>query len=99
LRVLSAGGDIVALVKPQFEAGRGEVGRGGVVRDPETHRQVLNGLFSSSEELGLGVVGLTASPLRGPAGNIEFLAHLKPTAPSLSAGDAIAKALEEAPQQ
>jgi 23S rRNA (cytidine1920-2'-O)/16S rRNA (cytidine1409-2'-O)-methyltransferase len=99
LRVLSAGGDIVALVKPQFEAGRGEVGRGGVVRDPETHRRVLNGLFASAEELGLGVVGLTASPLRGPAGNIEFLAHLKPAAPSIPMEDAIATALEEAPQQ
>jgi 23S rRNA (cytidine1920-2'-O)/16S rRNA (cytidine1409-2'-O)-methyltransferase len=99
LRVLDAGGDIVALVKPQFEAGRGEVGRGGVVRDPETHRRVLNGLFASAEELGLGVVGLTASPLRGPAGNIEFLAHLRPAAPSIPAEAAIANALEEAPQQ
>ena len=96
-RVLRKGGRIVALVKPQFEAGRAEVGRGGVVRDREIHRRVLEALFDTADGLDLGVVGLTASPLRGPAGNIEFLAHLVPGAVSLPAAEAIARALDEAP--
>ena len=99
LRVLKRDGDIVALVKPQFEAGRGEVGRGGVVRDPQTHRRVLEGLFATADEMCLGVVGLTASPLRGPAGNVEFLAHMKPGVPSIQADEAIARALEESPPE
>jgi 23S rRNA (cytidine1920-2'-O)/16S rRNA (cytidine1409-2'-O)-methyltransferase len=96
-RVLRDHGDIVALVKPQFEAGRAEVGKGGVVRNRETHRRVLGAVFAAAAELGLGVIGLTASPLRGPAGNVEFLAHLRPAAPSIAADPAIARALEEAP--
>ena len=67
-------GHIVALIKPQFEAGKGAVGRGGVVRDPETHRAVLQSVASTAASLGLRLGGLTASPLRGPAGNVEFLA-------------------------
>jgi 23S rRNA (cytidine1920-2'-O)/16S rRNA (cytidine1409-2'-O)-methyltransferase len=97
LRLLKLDGDIVALVKPQFEAGRREVGRGGVVRDAETHRRVLEGTSAAAEELGLGVVGLIASPLRGPAGNVEFLVHLVPAADSIPVSEAITRALEEAP--
>ena len=80
-----------------FEAGKGGVGRGGVVRDPEIHREVLRRLFATAGSLGLGVVGLTASPLRGPAGNIEFPAHLVPGAVSIAAEPAIEQALGEAP--
>ena len=65
----------VALIKPQFEAGRGMVGRGGVVRDPETHRAVLQSVVQSAAGVGLHLSGLTASPLRGPAGNVEFLGY------------------------
>jgi 23S rRNA (cytidine1920-2'-O)/16S rRNA (cytidine1409-2'-O)-methyltransferase len=97
LRLLKPDGDIVALVKPQFEAGRREVGRGGVVRDAETHRRVLEGIFAAAEELGLGMVGLIASPLRGPAGNVEFLVHLAPATVSIPASEAITRVLEEAP--
>ncbi len=96
-QLLNESGRIIALVKPQFEAGRGDVGRGGVVRDPETHRRVLQVLFRTAEELGLGIVGLTASPLRGPAGNIEFLAALMPNVSSIAMNDAIERALAEAP--
>jgi 23S rRNA (cytidine1920-2'-O)/16S rRNA (cytidine1409-2'-O)-methyltransferase len=95
--LLSESGRIIALVKPQFEAGRGDVDRGGVVRDPETHRRVLHVLFRTAEELGLGIVGLTASPLRGPAGNIEFLAALAPKVFSIAMNHAIERALAEAP--
>jgi 23S rRNA (cytidine1920-2'-O)/16S rRNA (cytidine1409-2'-O)-methyltransferase len=95
--VLNENGRIVALVKPQFEAGRADVGRGGVVRDPETHRRVLQSLFQTAKALELGITGLTASPLRGPAGNIEFLAALAPEASSVDMDDAIECALAEAP--
>lgn len=95
--LLGDSGRIVALVKPQFEAGRGHVGRGGVVRDPLTHRRVLENLFATADERGLGITGLTASPLRGAAGNIEFLAALSPGVSSIPMNDAIERALAEAP--
>ncbi|MCJ7549231.1 MAG: TlyA family RNA methyltransferase [Anaerolineae bacterium] len=66
-------GEIVSLIKPQFEAGREKVGKGGVVRDPAVHRLVLEDVTAAMEELGLGLRGLMVSPLKGPAGNIEFL--------------------------
>ena len=95
-RVLASGGSIVALVKPQFEAGRGEVGKGGVVRDSRTHRTVLSRIFDAADQNGLGILALTASPLRGPAGNIEFLALLRKGEPSIDAKSAIEMALAEA---
>ena len=70
-------GAIVALVKPQFEAGRKLVGSGGVVRDRATHRAVLEGLREFVPGLGLVPVGLVASPLLGPAGNREFFFQLR----------------------
>jgi 23S rRNA (cytidine1920-2'-O)/16S rRNA (cytidine1409-2'-O)-methyltransferase len=73
---LTHGGQAVPLIKPQFEAGRRQVGKGGVVRDPVVHRQVLLGTLTWAQTHGWGVVDLMPSPLRGPAGNIEFLAHL-----------------------
>lgn len=77
LRVLADDGSVVALVKPQFEAGRTDVGRGGVVRDPRVHKRVLDEVVATACELGLGLMGMTASPLKGPAGNVEFLIHLR----------------------
>ncbi|HEY9180852.1 MAG TPA: TlyA family RNA methyltransferase [Candidatus Baltobacteraceae bacterium] len=74
---LSPGGDIVALVKPQFEAGRERLGRGGVVRDPAVHRAVIGEVRDAASDLGLTAVDLTASPLLGPAGNREFLMRLR----------------------
>jgi 23S rRNA (cytidine1920-2'-O)/16S rRNA (cytidine1409-2'-O)-methyltransferase len=70
-----AGGSIVALVKPQFEAGRREA-RGGVVRVPAVHRQVLDRVVTRARELGLAVLDAVASPILGPEGNREFLLHL-----------------------
>jgi len=70
------GGHVVALVKPQFEAGRAAVGRGGVVRDPEVHAAVLEDALASAARAGLAPAGVTASPITGPAGNIEYLVHL-----------------------
>jgi 23S rRNA (cytidine1920-2'-O)/16S rRNA (cytidine1409-2'-O)-methyltransferase len=76
-KYLRAGGAIVALVKPQFEAGRRRLGSGGVVRRRETHRAVLQELREAALRLGLVPVALTASPLRGPAGNREFFVELR----------------------
>lgn len=69
-------GAIVALVKPQFEAGRGRIGGGGVVRDPAVHRAILREVRDALAPLGLVAVAAIASPLRGPAGNIEFFYHI-----------------------
>lgn len=76
IKCLKPGFELVALVKPQFEAGRGKVGSGGVVRDPETHRQVLTDIWVYAESQGLKVLGLAESGIRGPKGNVEFLIHL-----------------------
>lgn len=75
-RVLKPDGWCVALIKPQFEAGRENVGKGGVVRDPRVHREVLARVLRSAQELGFVAAALTRSPIVGPAGNVEFLALL-----------------------
>jgi 23S rRNA (cytidine1920-2'-O)/16S rRNA (cytidine1409-2'-O)-methyltransferase len=77
IALLVPGAWIVALIKPQFEAGAGQVGKGGVVRDPAIHRAVLRSVLSYAAELGLTPRGLVRSPITGPAGNIEFLAWLQ----------------------
>jgi 23S rRNA (cytidine1920-2'-O)/16S rRNA (cytidine1409-2'-O)-methyltransferase len=74
--VLTDHGQCVPLVKPQFEAGRGDVGKGGVVRDPVIHRRVLVKSTDCAVENGFAVRGITKSPIVGPAGNVEFLMHL-----------------------
>jgi len=71
------GGMVLALIKPQFEAGRKETARGdGVIRDPAVHRQVLGDVLSFAQSDGYGVQGLIPSPLLGPKGNVEFLVWL-----------------------
>ena len=77
LRLLTPEAQIVALIKPQFEAGKGAVGKGGVVRDPRVHRRVLMETIALARQLTLTMAGLTVSPAPGPAGNIEFLIWLK----------------------
>jgi len=76
LRLIQPDGQVIALIKPQFEAGAEQVGRGGVVRDPKVHRRVLVDTCALAASLGLTVAGLTVSPAPGPAGNIEFLVWL-----------------------
>ncbi|MDI7245995.1 MAG: TlyA family RNA methyltransferase [Bacillota bacterium] len=75
LTFLSPGAAVVALVKPQFEAGREKVGKGGVVRDPEVHAETLLRVIEFMERCDLEIRGLTYSPIKGPAGNIEFLVY------------------------
>ena len=82
-------GEIVALIKPQFEAGRGNVGKKGVVRDPEIHRAVIRTVLAYSSEIGFSPVGLTFSPIKGPEGNIEYLVHL------VKSGDGAEQVTEE----
>ncbi len=69
-------GQVLCLIKPQFEAGREKVGKKGVVRDPAVHREVLDNFVALTEKIGFTILGLTFSPVKGPEGNIEFLAHL-----------------------
>jgi 23S rRNA (cytidine1920-2'-O)/16S rRNA (cytidine1409-2'-O)-methyltransferase len=87
---------LAALIKPQFEAGRRHVRRGGVVLDPKVHRDVLERVLSGIAELGFDFRGLTVSPLRGPAGNREYLAWLARAPGSPPPPDAIEAAVAEA---
>ena len=77
LRLLRPNAQIVALIKPQFEAGREQVGKGGVVRDAKVHRRVLDETVALARSLALDVGGLVVSPVVGPAGNVEFLIWLR----------------------
>ncbi|NMP21145.1 TlyA family RNA methyltransferase [Sulfobacillus sp. DSM 109850] len=74
--LIKDGATVVALVKPQFEAGPAKLGRGGVVRQPKVHEEVLERVVDQARSLAYAVQGLTASPIRGPEGNIEFLLYL-----------------------
>ena len=69
-------GQVLCLIKPQFEAGRENIGKNGVVRDPKIHQMVLDNFVALVHGLGFTILGLTFSPVKGPAGNIEFLGHL-----------------------
>lgn len=95
LRVMRADGICVPLIKPQFEAGRGDVGKGGVVKANAIHRRVLAEVIEKATAHGLGLRGLTKSPLKGPAGNIEFLAYLARGAESIDEGAGIDAVMNE----
>ncbi len=73
LALLKPGGRIIALIKPQFEVGKGEVGKGGIVRDPLAHKKVIEDVSRMAQELGLSVAGVCESPITGADGNREFL--------------------------
>ena len=74
--LMAENGQVVALVKPQFEAGREKVGKKGVVRDSAVHQEVLEHFLVHADEADFSVKGLTFSPIRGPEGNIEYLGYL-----------------------
>jgi len=92
---LAPTGDLVVLVKPQFEVGRGQVGKGGVVRDVRLHREVIVRVGAFAQTLGLRLRGVVASPLRGPKGNREFFLHLDRDSPG-PPGDALESAISDA---
>ena len=75
--LLKPGADYICLIKPQFEAGRDEVGKKGVVRDPIVHEEVVRGILDFAPTIGFSVMGLDYSPVKGPEGNIEYICHLK----------------------
>ncbi|HZG14137.1 MAG TPA: TlyA family RNA methyltransferase [Candidatus Bathyarchaeia archaeon] len=81
-RFLQDGGQVVALVKPQFEAGKEKVGKNGIVRDPDIHLEVLQGIAGYAASIGLAVRGVSFSPITGGEGNIEFLLHLQKAVPT-----------------
>ncbi len=94
--LLAPGGDILVLVKPQFEAGRAEVSRGrGVVRDAAVHRRTLEEVAGALSDGGAAIMGAMASPITGPAGNVEFVLHARKGGPAPGAA-ALAAALAAA---
>ena len=94
--LLRPDGVVVPLIKPQFEAGPKDVGKGGVVRDPAVHRRVLEEVLAAATGSGFRCFGLTASPLRGPAGNVEFLAALRIATAGLDIEAMVDVAMKEA---
>ncbi len=88
-RVLRSGGDVVALIKPQFEAGKGAVDRRGVVKDERVRRDVVSRIIELAESHALGLRGLARSPVVGPAGNIEFLGHFQKDAQSVDTRESL----------
>jgi 23S rRNA (cytidine1920-2'-O)/16S rRNA (cytidine1409-2'-O)-methyltransferase len=94
-RLTAPEAELVMLVKPQFEAGRARVSRGGIVRDPLVHRAVLDDVTTGLAAAGIGVIAAMPSPLRGAAGNVEFLFHARKAEPTVTA-DALDAAVAEA---
>jgi 23S rRNA (cytidine1920-2'-O)/16S rRNA (cytidine1409-2'-O)-methyltransferase len=88
--------DFALMVKPQFEVGRERLGSGGVVRDPELHAESVRTVAAAAAELGLGVLGVTASPLPGPSGNVEYFLWLRHGAPALR-DEELRRAVAEGP--
>lgn len=76
-KIIADDGIVIALIKPQFEAGKENVGKKGVVRDPQVHLTVINNVIATAKELGFKISGLDYSPVKGPEGNIEYLLYLK----------------------
>jgi 23S rRNA (cytidine1920-2'-O)/16S rRNA (cytidine1409-2'-O)-methyltransferase len=97
VRVSRADADLVLMVKPQFEVGKEQVGAGGVVRDPALRSDAVRRIAGAAWDLGLGVVGVVASPLPGPSGNVEYFLHLRRGADPLDESD-LASAIEEGPK-
>ena len=93
----AADADFLLLVKPQFEVGKGKVGPGGVVRDPEQRAAAVAAVAVAALELGLGVQGIVASPLPGPSGNVEYFLWLRRAAPPLDHA-ALQRAITEGPR-
>ncbi len=99
LMITAPRADFVLLVKPQYEAGRARLGRGGIVRDPEVHAAVLQEVVAALDDAGLGVRAVIPSPLRGADGNVEFLAQAQPGGAAVDATsllDAVRQAHEAA---
>ncbi|WEH26679.1 TlyA family RNA methyltransferase [Streptomyces sp. AM 3-1-1] len=97
VRCCAPDADLVLMVKPQFEVGRERLGSGGVVRSPELRAEAVRRVAAQAAELGLGVLGVTASPLPGPSGNVEYFLWLRAGAPPLDPAD-VDRAVAEGPR-
>lgn len=99
--IIKKGGDVVALIKPQFEAGRDAVGKKGIIKDPKIHLQVVEEITNFALNAGYDLAGLTYSPITGGEGNIEFLAHLvaSETTGEIAAGIDLTAVVNDAHQQ
>jgi 23S rRNA (cytidine1920-2'-O)/16S rRNA (cytidine1409-2'-O)-methyltransferase len=97
VRCANEDADLLPMVKPQFEVGKENLPAGGVVRDPAARAAAVRRVAAQAGELGLGVLGVTASPLPGPSGNVEYFLHLRREAPPLADADLL-RAVEEGPQ-
>ncbi|QBP18632.1 TlyA family RNA methyltransferase [Acetilactobacillus jinshanensis] len=98
--IIKPGGEVVALIKPQFEAGRDKVGKHGIVRDHSVHVQVIKNVIGYAMHSGFSVLGLSFSPIEGGKGNVEFLIHLKSAAvPKLNPAISIDKTIDAARKQ
>ncbi|MGW5336541.1 TlyA family RNA methyltransferase [Streptomyces bauhiniae] len=96
-RCVTPDADLVMMVKPQFEVGKERLGSGGVVRSPQLRAEAVRGVADKAWELGLGVRGVTASPLPGPSGNVEYFLWLRAGAPEIDPAD-IDRAVAEGPR-
>lgn len=94
--LLKDGGEMVCLIKPQFEAGREKVGKKGVVRDPKVHLEVIQTVLQTAMDLGFSILDLEYSPIKGPEGNIEYLVHLKKSQEGEKGAEVNAEAVVEA---
>ena len=94
--LLRDGGEMVCLIKPQFEAGREKVGKKGVVRDPKVHLEVIQTVLQTAMDLGFSILDLEYSPIKGPEGNIEYLVHLKKSQEGENSAEVNAEAVVEA---
>lgn len=97
VRCATSDADLVLMVKPQFEVGKERLGSGGVVRSAELRAEAVRGVAGQGAALGLGVLGVTASPLPGPKGNVEYFLWLRAGAPALDPAD-VARAVAEGPR-
>jgi 23S rRNA (cytidine1920-2'-O)/16S rRNA (cytidine1409-2'-O)-methyltransferase len=97
VRCAGPGADLVLMVKPQFEIGRDRLGSGGVVRSPVLRAETVRTVARQAADLGLGVRGVTASPLPGPSGNVEYFLWLRADAPAIDPADVV-RAVAEGPQ-
>ncbi|MFI6684712.1 TlyA family RNA methyltransferase [Streptomyces sp. NPDC050485] len=97
VRCAAPDADLVLMVKPQFEIGKERLGSGGVVRSPELRAETVRTVAAQAAALGLGVVGVTASPLPGPSGNVEYFLWLRAGAPALDPAD-VDRAVAEGPR-
>lgn len=97
VRCVKPDADLVMMVKPQFEVGKERLGSGGVVRSPQLRAEAVRGVAEKAWDLGLGVNGVTASPLPGPSGNVEYFLWLRAGAPALDPAD-VDRAVAEGPR-